>query len=100
MYFLTFFYPTLGGLVTLDTARIIGLIAGILTTASLLPQLLRTLKTKSAKDLSLGMLSLFVSGILCWLAYGIMVHEWPIIFANSITLVMASILLICKIRFG
>jgi MtN3 and saliva related transmembrane protein len=87
-------------LVTLDTPRIIGLLAGILTTSSLLPQLIRTLKTKSAKDLSLGMFLLFVLGIVCWLTYGIMVGEWPIIAANVITLVMAVILLVCKIKFG
>jgi MtN3 and saliva related transmembrane protein len=87
-------------LVTLDTPRIIGLLAGILTTSSLLPQLIRTLKTKSAKDLSLGMFLLFVLGIVCWLTDGIMVGEWPIIAANVITLVMAVILLVCKIKFG
>jgi MtN3 and saliva related transmembrane protein len=87
-------------LVTIDTPRIIGLIAGILTTSSLLPQLIRTIKTKSAKDLSLGMFLFFVLGIACWLIYGIMVGEWPIIAANIITLVMAVILLVCKIKFG
>jgi MtN3 and saliva related transmembrane protein len=86
--------------VTLDTPRIIGLIAGILTTSSLLPQLIRTLKTKSAKDLSLGMFLFFVLGVVCWLIYGIMVGEWPIIAANVITLVMGMILLVCKIKFG
>ena len=85
---------------TIDTPRIIGLVAGILTTSSLLPQLIRTLKTKSAKDLSLGMFLFFVLGIVCWLTYGIMVGEWPIIVANAITLVMGVILLVCKIRFG
>lgn len=85
---------------TIDTPRIIGLIAGILTTASLLPQLIRTIKTKSAKDLSLGMFLFFVLGIICWLTYGIMVQEWPIIAANIITLIMAVILLVCKIKYG
>jgi MtN3 and saliva related transmembrane protein len=85
--------------VTIDLARIIGLVAGMLTTASLVPQLVKTIKTKSAGDLSLVMLMLFWVGIGCWLTYGLMVNEWPIIAANCITLVMCSILVICKIRY-
>jgi MtN3 and saliva related transmembrane protein len=85
--------------VTIDTARIIGLIAGLLTTSSLLPQLVRTIKTKSAHDLSLVMYLLFVLGIVGWLIYGIMVKEWPIILANAVTFVMASALIICKIKY-
>ncbi|MBN2037852.1 MAG: SemiSWEET transporter [Chitinispirillaceae bacterium] len=84
---------------TIDLARMIGLVAGLLTTASLLPQLVKTIRTRSAKDLSLIMLFMFWAGIICWLTYGIMVKEWPVIFANSITLVMASLLLACKRKF-
>jgi MtN3 and saliva related transmembrane protein len=92
-------YATAGGFVTLDLARMIGLIAGILTTASLFPQLIKTIRTRSSKDLSLVMLFMFWIGIICWLIYGIMVREWPIIFANSITLVMASVLVACKLKY-
>lgn len=77
----------------------IGLVAGILTTSSLLPQLLKTIKTRSSGDLSLVMLLMFWIGIVCWLVYGMMVNEWPIIASNSVTLVMVSILVICKIRY-
>ncbi|MBN1129642.1 MAG: SemiSWEET transporter [Chitinispirillaceae bacterium] len=84
---------------TFDTARMIGLVAGILTTSSLLPQLLKTIKTRSSGDLSLVMLLMFWIGIVCWLVYGMMVNEWPIIASNSVTLVMVSILVICKIRY-
>jgi MtN3 and saliva related transmembrane protein len=100
MYFVHALFLNRRKLVTIDTPRIIGLLAGILTTSSLLPQIIRTLKTKSAKDLSLGMFLFFVLGIVCWLVYGIMVKEWPIIAANVITLVMAVILLVCKLKFG
>lgn len=83
----------------IDTARCIGLVAGILTTTSLLPQLIKTIKTRSAGDLSLIMLLLFWTGVVFWLTYGFLVNEWPIIAANSITLVIVSVLVICKILF-
>jgi uncharacterized protein with PQ loop repeat len=54
----------------MDTIKILGLVAGALTTAAFLPQVLKTWKSRSAKDLSLGMFSLFCLGVAMWLAYG------------------------------
>ena len=83
----------------MDAVQILGLSAGFLTTAAFLPQVLKTWKTKSAKDLSLGMFSLFCFGVLLWLVYGWINQDWPVILANFVTLILASSLLFFKLRF-
>jgi MtN3 and saliva related transmembrane protein len=46
------------------------------------------------------MYTLFTSGVASWLVYGIMLGAWPIIIANSITLLLAGLVLVLKLRFG
>ena len=85
---------------TIDNiAQVVGLCAGLLTTVSFLPQVIRTVKTKSSRDLSLGMVLLVMAGILLWLIFGILKGEWPIIIANTVTFFLAAILLACKLKF-
>ena len=70
-----------------------------MTTVSLVPQLVRVLKTRSAGDISLGMFTIFTAGVLCWLIYGLLAHAMPVLIANSVTLLLASAILICKLYF-
>jgi MtN3 and saliva related transmembrane protein len=77
----------------------VGLVAGSCTMIAFLPQVVKTWKTKSAKDLSLGMFSIFTFGVGMWLAYGIMRNDWPIILANLMTLCFAATLLYFKLRW-
>jgi MtN3 and saliva related transmembrane protein len=83
----------------MDNATLIGYFAGFLTTVAFVPQVLKTWKSKSASDLSLGMFLVFSLGVLCWLIYGIMLVEVPIVFWNTVTLVLALALLIMKLKF-
>jgi MtN3 and saliva related transmembrane protein len=83
----------------MNPIQLLGLAAGALTTAAFLPQVLKTWKSRSAKDLSLGMFSLFCLGVLLWLVYGIIVRDIPVIAANLLTLMLASTLLVFKLRF-
>ena len=83
----------------MDYIKILGLVAGSLTTISFLPQVIKTWKSRSAKDLSLAMFSVFCLGTLLWLTYGILIASTPVIFANAITLLLSSILLYFKFRF-
>ncbi len=83
----------------MDAIKILGLVAGSLTTISFLPQVIKTWQTRSAKDLSLVMFSVFCLGTLLWLTYGILIESSPIIIANAVTLVLSSILLFFKLRF-
>ena len=78
--------------------QLIGLAAGTLTTLSFVPQVLRAWRTRSVNDLSLEMLLTFNIGVALWLVYGILLAEFPIILTNGITLGLALILLVFKLR--
>jgi MtN3 and saliva related transmembrane protein len=83
----------------MDYTQILGLVAGGLTTVAFLPQVIKTWRSQSARDLSLVMFFVFALGTLLWLIYGIIIKQLPIILANSITLALASVLLYFKLRF-
>ncbi|MEH1938560.1 MAG: SemiSWEET transporter [Nostoc sp.] len=64
-----------------------------------MPQMFKTWRTKSAKDVSLVTLITFITGVFLWLIYGIYLQSLPIILANSVTLVFNFIILWLKIRY-
>ena len=78
---------------------LIGFIAATLTTASFLPQAIHTFQTKDVRGVSLGMYSAFTLGVALWLVYGVLLHAWPIVIANGITLVLAASILAMKLRY-
>jgi MtN3 and saliva related transmembrane protein len=78
----------------------IGSIAATLTTVSFVPQVWQVWRSKHTKDISLGMYSFFTLGVALWLVYGVLLMSWPIIIANSITVLLAGAVLIMKLRFG
>ena len=80
--------------------EIFGYIAAVLTTAAFLPQLIKTLKTKKAEDVSLVTLIMFIVGVLCWIIYGYKISSIPILLANLITLLLNLLILISKIYFS
>ena len=82
----------------MDIVNWIGTSAGILTTIAFIPQVGKTWKTRSADDISLWMFLLFSSGVLLWLIYGILLHAYPVILANGITLVLSASILALKIK--
>ena len=84
----------------MDTMTMIGLLAGTLTTIAFVPQLTKTWRSRSAKDISLGMFLIFCSGVLLWLVYGILMGALPIILANAVTLVLCSAILMLKLKYG
>ena len=75
---------------------LLGMVAGTLTTIAFVPQVLKTWRSKSAKDVSYGMFLIFSTGVLFWLLYGVAIGATPIIVANTLTLVLALIILILK----
>jgi MtN3 and saliva related transmembrane protein len=83
----------------MDAITIIGLIAALFTTVSLLPQLIKVYKTKSAKDISTGMFTLFGAGVLLWFVYGVFVNDLPIIVANSLAFIQAAVILFFKAKY-
>lgn len=84
----------------MDSVEILGMVAGTLTTAAFLPQAVRTLRSGSARDISLAMLVLLVVGILLWLAYGLMAGLTAVVAANAATLALTLPILWVKLRRG
>lgn len=79
---------------------LLGLIAGGFTTIAFLPQVLHTFRSRSAKDISLGMFLLFSTGVFLWLIYGLRLQATPIILANAITLILSLLILGMKFWFS
>ncbi|MDP2827816.1 MAG: SemiSWEET transporter [Sulfuricellaceae bacterium] len=79
------------------TADFIGYPAAILTTVAFLPQAWQSWKTRDLSGISLPMYSLFTLGVGLWLVYGVLKEDFPIIAANTITLILASTILWLKL---
>lgn len=81
------------------TSDWIGYVAATLTTGSFVPQALRTLRTRDTRAISLWMYLLFTAGVACWLGYGLVLDDPPIVLANAITLGLALVILLMKLRY-
>ena len=82
----------------MNTANLIGTISAFLTTLAFVPQALHSYKTRDLSGISLPMYSLFSLGVAGWLVYGCLIESWPIIIANIVTLFLACLVLILKIK--
>lgn len=78
----------------------LGYAAAILTTLAFVPQAAKTIRSRDTSGISLGMYVVFVVGIVCWFGYGIALGSWPMILANAVTFVLASVILVLKLRHG
>jgi MtN3 and saliva related transmembrane protein len=83
----------------INTVTILGLVAAAFTTACLLPQLVKVWKTKSTRDISIGMFMLYCAGVFLWLLYGIYRMDLAIIIANALAFVQALIILTLKAKY-
>jgi MtN3 and saliva related transmembrane protein len=77
----------------------IGFVAAFCTTVDFVPQLLRVIHLKSARDVSLGTFLLFSTGVFLWLVYGIYAGSKPVIASNSVTLVLSVSILVLKLKY-
>ena len=84
----------------MDAVTIIGIAAGILTTGSFLPQILKIAATKRTQDLSLIMYIVLCVGVALWVAYGILSNSLPVIIANSVVFALCIYIIIMKLRCG
>jgi MtN3 and saliva related transmembrane protein len=83
----------------MDAITIIGLFAAAFTTVALFPQLIKVWKTKSTKDISTGMFSLYCGGVFLWFVYGVYLDDLPIMIANSLAFVQAVSILVFKAKY-
>lgn len=78
----------------------IGLAAGSLTTVAFLPQVVKVLRTRSTRDISLLMYTALCAGIVMWILYGLLISSLAVILANCVTLLLAGAVLVMKLRCG
>ena len=81
-------------------AEYLGLAAGALVTCSMVPQIIRIFKLRSARDISLLFTTLIMLGMVCWLIYGIVLNLIPVILWNAVGIALLSVLLYGKLRYG
>lgn len=79
--------------------NIIGIIAGILTSASMLPQLIKVIKEKEVENISWGMIVVLLTGVSLWVVYGVLKEEWPIILSNAFSVIVNTTLLIYYFKY-
>ena len=77
----------------------IGYFAGVCTTIAFIPQVTKVWSSKNVNGLSLNMFIIFSIGVCCWLIYGILQKDLPLIIANMITLILAILILIGIVKF-
>jgi MtN3 and saliva related transmembrane protein len=83
----------------MDLTGYIGIIAGICTAVSLLPQLFKIIKEKKADDISFFMLFILLSGLALWVWYGVLKDDYPIIITNSFSFLVNSLVIFFTIKY-
>lgn len=83
----------------MSTETIIGVAAGVLTSASSIPQLIKTIKEKDAENISVVMLLILTAGVSLWVYYGFLKDDLPLIITNAFSVLTNILLLICTIMY-
>jgi len=78
---------------------IVGIVAAFLTTFSLLPQTIKTIKEKNTEGISVIMYSMFTVGVFLWFLYGLYTKDLPVMLANLVTLAFAATILTLKLKY-
>lgn len=79
--------------------KIVGVVAGLLTSISMLPQFVKLIKKKDSKDVSIGMLAVLIAGVGAWIYYGILRNDLIIVFTNSFAFLVNVFTLILAINY-
>ena len=80
--------------------EIIGYVAACLTTFCFIPQVIKVVRDKDTKAISLGMYLVYICGLFTWLAYGFMLNSMPMILANIVTISLVIPIIVMKIKLG
>jgi MtN3 and saliva related transmembrane protein len=83
----------------LNYTQVIGIVAGIFTSASLLPQLIKIIKEKKVEDLSMGMFVALMIGVGLWIVYGFLKDDYPIIVTNCFSFILNVAILVLRFRY-
>lgn len=82
----------------MDT-NILGIVAGILTSVAMLPQLIKVLKEKNVEDISWLMSAILITGLSLWVWFGILKEEWSIILSNGFAVLVNVVLLVFLFKY-
>ena len=82
----------------MDFTPMLGTVAGVVSTLAFLPQVFKIWRTRSTKDISLGMYSLYSLGLVLWGLYALMIESWPLLMTEIITGVMTGYILMIKVK--
>ena len=77
----------------------LGMVAGTISAIVFLPQVIKTYRSKSAKDISVLMFSFATVSVILWLIYGLLINNWPVIYTNSCVLVLSLVMVYFKFKF-
>lgn len=80
--------------------EVIGSIAAVITTLAWLPQIMKILRERQARDISLTTTMALASGVFLWVVYGVAIGSIPVIVSNSVTFLFIALIVCLKLRFG
>ena len=86
-------------IIAIGISKLVGISAGVLTGASMLPQLIKVVKEKKVPQVSVVMLLLLVSGLALWVWYGFVLEDWPIIITNMFSLLVNIVMIFLRYRY-
>jgi MtN3 and saliva related transmembrane protein len=84
----------------MNEIEILGFVAGILVAISVVPQVIKSRKTRSTKDVSLARSAINIAGQITWIIYGFYIHSYSLVIMSSITLIMNLFMITLKLKFG
>lgn len=84
----------------MSNVEIIGFVAGILVAISILPQVVKSWKTRSTKDVALAWSIINLTGQILWIVYGVYIGSASLVIMSSIALVMNIFMVTLKLKFG
>jgi MtN3 and saliva related transmembrane protein len=79
---------------------LLGYAAAALTSVSFVPQAIKTIRSRDTRAISLWMYVTYTAGVALWWLFGIALHSWPVILANTVAFTLAATILALKVRYG
>jgi MtN3 and saliva related transmembrane protein len=81
------------------TNTTVGMVAGFITSVAAIPQVVKTIRTRHARDISIWQPILLSAGVALWMAYGMLISDLPLILANIVPLICNTLLICLKIYY-
>lgn len=81
------------------TTTTVGLVAGFITSVAAIPQVVKTLRIRHTRDISIWQPMLLSAGVALWMVYGTLINDLPLILANIVPLLCNIVLVGLKLYF-